>query len=348
MKTDADIVVVGGGPVGLATAIEGRLAGFSVTVVEPRDTPVDKACGEGLMPGAVTALQRLGVRPTGHPIAGIAYVDGRRRVEHRFESGTGMGVRRLRLQEALASRADALGVERIVGAVETIEPDATGVGVTGRGCDGIRGAWLVGCDGLHSTVRRLAGLEGGPVRQNRRRFGLRRHFRLEPWSDVVEVHWTPEVEAYLTPVGPDTVGIAILGPQRVDFAAALAGVPVLGHRFAAAEPVSALRGAGPLLQRTARRTAGRVLLAGDASGYVDALTGEGLCVGFAQARAVVASIAAGDAHAYERSWRSSTRDFRVITGGLVALARSPLRSRIVPMASTSPRAFGAVIERLAR
>ena len=66
MTPDADLLVIGGGPVGLAVAIEGRLAGLSVIVVEPRATPVDKACGEGLMPGAVAALARLGVDPEGH------------------------------------------------------------------------------------------------------------------------------------------------------------------------------------------------------------------------------------------------------------------------------------------
>ena len=71
---DTDVLVVGGGPVGLAAAIEARLAGLSALVLEPRPGPVDKACGEGLMPGALGSLHRLGVDPAGHPLAGLPLV----------------------------------------------------------------------------------------------------------------------------------------------------------------------------------------------------------------------------------------------------------------------------------
>jgi flavin-dependent dehydrogenase len=91
-----------------------------------------------------------------------------------------------------------------------------------------------------------------------------------------------------------------------------------------------------------------VLLVGDASGYVDALTGEGLRVGFAQARSAVLAVVAGDPARYEREWRAETRDFRMLTTALVAAARSPLRSRIVPAAAGLPRLFGGIVDRLAR
>ena len=99
---------------------------------------------------------------------------------------------------------------------------------------------------------------------------------------------------------------------------------------------------------TAARTAGRVLLAGDASGYVDAITGEGLRLGLDQARLAVAAVAADDPARYEREWRRSTRDFRVLTDGLVRAASSPLRGAIVPAASRLPGLYGAIVERLAR
>ncbi|MBD3785130.1 MAG: FAD-dependent monooxygenase, partial [Micrococcales bacterium] len=91
---DCDVLVVGGGPVGLAAAVEARLAGLTATVLEARDGPVDKACGEGLMPGAVAALQRLGVEPEGYPIAGIAYLAPGRSAVARFGGAAGLGVRR--------------------------------------------------------------------------------------------------------------------------------------------------------------------------------------------------------------------------------------------------------------
>ncbi|MCU1577030.1 MAG: monooxygenase [Leifsonia sp.] len=348
MTADVSVLVVGGGPVGLAAAIEARLAGLDVAIIEPRAGAIDKACGEGLMPGAVGALERLGVRPAGHDLAGIAYVSGALRVEHAFRSGPGRGVRRTVLQEALARRAGELGAKWIVGKVSGLENGDAGVTVTGSGFSPIRADWVIGCDGLHSTVRRLAGLAGQEVSGERRRFGIRRHFRVAPWSDLVEVHWTPEVEAYVTPVDAGTVGIALLGPRYLDFTSTLARVPGLADRILGADAASSVRGAGPLRQRTKRRTAGRVLLAGDASGYVDALTGEGLRVGFTQAVAAIRSIAGGDSRPYEREWMRATRDFRVLTSGLVAAARSPLRSRVVPAAVASPSVFGMIVERLAR
>jgi flavin-dependent dehydrogenase len=118
--------------------------------------------------------------------------------------------------------------------------------------------------------------------------------------------------------------------------------------LAGAEPVSELRGAGPLLQRAARRVSGRVLLVGDAAGYVDALTGEGIRLGLAQAHAAVSAIAAENPKRYESDWRQITRDYRLLTGGLLAASRRPaIRHRIVPLADRLPRMYGAIVDRLA-
>lgn len=340
MTHDADVLIAGGGPVGLAAAIEARMAGLSVVVVEPREGPIDKACGEGLMPGALALLARLGVDPAGMQLRGVSYRAAGRRADHRFRSGEGRGVRRTVLQAALAERAAELGVQRVGGRVGGIAQDGSGIAAAG-----IRARWLLGCDGLHSGVRRELGVERAARRA--RRFGLRRHFRVAPWTDLIEVHWSRGVEAYVTPVDARTVGVALLGRQGMDFDRELAGIEELAF-LAGAEPASALRGAGSLRQRAERRVVGRALLVGDASGYVDAITGEGLRLGFAQATAAVAAIAAGRPALYEGEWRRITRDFRVLTGGLVSAASSPLRPAIVPLAAGLPGVYGAVVERLAR
>ncbi|SMQ62788.1 NAD(P)/FAD-dependent oxidoreductase [Agreia sp. VKM Ac-1783] len=344
---EVDVAIVGAGPVGLAAAIEARLAGLSVGVIEPRSFPIDKACGEGLMPGAVDALARLGIHPPGIPIAGFRYTDAIRSAEHRFAGGSGLGVRRTALHDALAARADELGVTRVDTRVSDVVQNAGGVTV-----GDVRASWLFACDGLHSTVRRLSGLERPPrARVDRRRFGLRKHYTIEPWTDLVEVHWVADAEAYVTPLAGGLVGVAVLGPPRTDFDEVLGRIPELNARLRDAGAEEGLRGAGPLRQRSSARSVGRVLLLGDASGYVDALTGEGIRVGLAHARAAVESIVgqpARQAKAYDREWSRVSRDFRVITSGLLAAAQSPLRPLIVPAARAMPALFGAAVERLAR
>jgi flavin-dependent dehydrogenase len=311
-------------------------------VVEPREGPIDKACGEGLMPGALPELRRLGVDPAGMPFHGIAYLDGRRRVEHRFDGGPGRGVRRTTLHRALRERAAELGVTFHAERVDAVHQRAGFVEAAG-----VRADWLLGADGLHSTVARETGLALPPPTA-RRRFGQRRHYAVAPWSEFVEVLWTPAGEFYVTPVGEREVGVALLAARGRQFDDALDAAPDLAARLRGVAAASDLRGAGPLRQRTRGRVAGRALLVGDASGYVDALTGEGLRIGFAQARAAVAAVAHGDPGSYEEAWQRETRDFRRLTGTLVRLAASPLRGAVVPAAAALPRVFAGAVERLAR
>lgn len=347
MTVDTRVLVVGGGPVGLACAIEARLAGLEAIVVEPRTGVIDKACGEGLMPGAVPALARLGVTPRGYPLRGIDYRDGRRSAQYRFLVGNALGVRRTTLHAALLARAQQLGAEFLADRVDGVEQDLRRVRVHTVADREITGDWLLAADGLHSNVARLTGLHQ-PSPRPRRRYGLRKHFAVEPWSDLIEVHWTRLGEIYVTPTADGMVGLALLTRRRVTFEDALAACPELAARVRGAEAVSELRGAGPLRQNTRARTSGRVLLVGDASGYVDALTGEGIRIGIAQARAAVAAVTSGQVTDYERAWNEVTSDFRRLTGALVRVATSPARRLIVPVAHAAPGIFESAVERLAR
>ena len=325
---DTDLLIVGGGPGGLATALHARRQGLSVIVAEQRDGPIDKACGEGLMPGGLAELTSLGVDPAGLPFRGIAYVSETRRAEARFRTGPGRGVRRTTLHAALAARAKEQDTEWIKTRVTDVQQDAHGVTAAG-----IRAKWLVGADGLHSAVRRAVGITttaGTP-----RRYGVRWHFTVPAWSEFVEVYWSRFGEAYVTPVEPDLVGVAILSRGQPD----LAWFPRLARQLDGAGRGQA-RGCGPLRQVVSRRVAGRVLLVGDAAGYEDALTGEGVSLAVKQAGAVVNAIVDDAPASYEASWHRVTRSYRLLTRGLV-LASTPAAARraVVPACSLLPAVF---------
>lgn len=333
---DADLLIAGGGPGGLATALQARRHGLSVIVAEPRDSPIDKACGEGLMPGGLAELTSLGVDPIGMPFHGIAYVSEGRRAQARFRGGPGRGVRRTTLHAALAARAKEQDTDWIRTRVTSVAQDAHGISAAG-----VRTKWLVGADGLHSQVRRAAGIRataGTP-----RRYGVRWHYRVPAWSDFVEVYWSRWGEAYVTPVEPDLVGVAILSRGRPD----LAWFPRLAARLRGAGSGHP-RGCGPLRQVVSRRVAGRVLLVGDAAGYEDALTGEGISLAFKQAAAAVDAIVNETPASYERAWHRITRDYRLLTRALVlGSSPRPVRRAVVPACTLLPTVFGRGVNILA-
>lgn len=335
-----DLLVAGGGPAGLATAIHGARAGLDVVVVERRAGTLDKACGEGMMPHTVAQLARLGVTPPGMPLRGIAYVDRDQRIEAAFRTGPGRGVRRTALHAALQAAARDAGVGFLHSDIGPISQDADSVRA-----GGLQARYLAAADGLHSPIRRALGLSQ-PCR-GPRRWGIRHHVQIAPWSDRVEVHWGPDSEAYVTPVAEDCVGIAILSASRGGFDRHLSEFPALidrvhGHAHGPD------RAAGPLRQKARSRTAGRVLLVGDAAGYVDALTGEGVGMAFGAAELLVNCVATQRTSDYDRQWRAFTRRYRLLTTGLVHAGSVPqIRSRIVPAARTLPRIFAGVVNQLA-
>ena len=336
-----DLIVAGAGPAGLATATYAARAGLEVAVIDRRRGPLDKACGEGLMPHTVAQLEKLGVALHGRPFRGITYLDPGRRVEADFRAGKGLGVRRTALSEALHDAAADAGVRFIHRDIGPVTQDAESVQ-----CGDLRARYLAAADGLHSPIRRALGLEK-PSR-GRRRWGIRRHFVIAPWSDTVEVHWSSATEAYVTPVADDCVGVAVLTTKQGRLDDQLSAFPALAQRVAGAAHSSADRAAGPLRQVVRHRAAGRVMLVGDAAGYVDALTGEGLGIAFGGAELLVASVLADDPAGYDRRWRGMSRRYRMLTAGLLYASEfKPVRAMIVPAASAAPKAFSGIVNLLA-
>lgn len=354
-----DLLVAGGGPAGLAVAIEAARRGLDVLVVERRRLPVDKACGEGLLPLGLRALDELGVLsrldPSGcAPFRSIRWVseDGTA-AEAALPPPHGLGIRRLALSEALGARASELGAEVRQGCAleeHRVEREA----VVARLGDGReeRARLLVAADGSASPLRERAGL--GVASGGVRRFGLRRHFAVAPWSDAVEVHFAEGAEAYLTPVGPRRVGLAILfeGGRSLSFDAWLLRFPRLVDRLASAPADSAVAGAGPLTRRASARTASRMVLAGDAGGSLDAITGEGLSLAFEGARllgaALPEALARGGSReallSWERAVEARYRRRALVVGLVLAMARRPaVRRRSIALLSRHPNLFSRLV-----
>lgn len=352
-----DVAIAGGGPAGLAAAIHAARGGLSVAVFEREEMPRDKACGEGLMPPGLEALDRLGARAQldaadWAPIRGIRYLqeDGSA-LEGRLPGAGGMGVRRTALARVLLDSARAAGVAvHARTSVRKHQVLADGVQV-----ETDSGTWhaavLVAADGLASPLRTAEGLDGatsGP-----RRYGLRQHVRLAPWTDCVEVHLSKHLEAYVTPAGPQRVGVAFLWedgrvPPQISWDALVQRVPALAARLRDAEADSTPRGAGPLRRRALARVRPRFVLLGDAAGYVDAITGEGLSLALVCAEALGAclpeAVARGGEPAsfrpYVRTCEREYRRYALVAGSVLFLARHPSARRFVLAAlGTRPASF---------
>ncbi len=338
----ADVVVIGGGPAGLVAALAARRGGFEVCVVDRGVPPLDKACGEGLMPDGVAALRRLGVRlgaEQGAPFRGIRILDGRHVAEAAFPGEAGVGIRRTRLHQVLVESALDAGVTTAWRAKATaIESKGVRIGERLIEC-----RWIIGADGVDSQTRRWAGMEAN--RESGRRFGLRLHYRVKPWTDFVEVHCSGDEQAYVTPVGAEEVCVALLGrAQEVGFADLAVRFPRLGERLKAAEPTSAARGAFTGMLRLRRVTSGNVALVGDASAAIDAITGDGLALAFRQAAALGEALRQGDLSPYEARHRRICRPPFLMEHLLLFMARHEgLRKLALQTLAERPAIFNRLL-----
>jgi 2-polyprenyl-6-methoxyphenol hydroxylase-like FAD-dependent oxidoreductase len=339
---ETDVFVVGGGPAGLAAAIAARRRGFEVVVADSAQPPIDKACGEGLMPDGVAALARLGVAADvshGFPFHGIRFVEDGSSAEARFPAAHGLGIRRPVLHRLLIERALADGVV-IRWATPVSAVDAGAVSADGQT---VRCRWVIGADGTNSRLRRWAALE--PGWSSAVRVGLRRHFRVASWTDCVEVHWRDRCQAYVTPVGPDEICIALIGCRAgLRFADLPALFPEIGRRLGDAEPTSAMRGALSVSTRLRRVVRGRLALIGDASGSVDAITGEGLSLTFRQAAILAEALSKNDSSIYQAAHQRIGRMPLLMSRLMLGLGgRASVRRSALRVLARHPRTFNRLL-----
>ena len=342
ISDSADVFVAGGGPAGLAAAIAARQAGFRVIVADYQQPPIDKACGEGLMPEGVEALRQLGVHipfSVSRPFAGIRFIGEEHRVDARFPSGQGVAMRRTALHSLLLDRATELGVEfRWRTGVTAL--NANGVIAGGKL---IQTKWIVGADGSASIVRRLAGLERWIFHS--RRFGFRRHFRVAPWSSYTEIYWGKGCQAYVTPVSPREISVAVLSRNpRLRVNHVLRQMPELASRLQGADATTTERGTVSGNGALWRIHRGRTVLTGDASGTVDAITGDGLSIAFRQALALSSALKAGDLSSYVAAHRRLAVRPLLMSFLLLSLDRYPwLRKRALGALADDPKFFEGLL-----
>lgn len=368
----ADAVVIGAGPAGISAALQLSRRGHDVLLLDKVAFPRDKVCGEGLMPHGLAALEALGladaVRRAGAvPFVGIRYTAGDWVAQGCFPGGkVGLGVRRLRVDGALLAACEAeprlmvwpstraVSIERVDGAWQV---DTTN-GI-------VRAPLIIGADGLHSWTRRQLGLDGAA--RARRRYGVRSHWRLAAGISApthVEVFLLAGgVEVYITPVATDEVNIALLCER--DAVRALSD-DLLGGLLAQARSVDALRSlldgavplnrpgvTGPLWQTPRDIVADGALLVGDAAGFLDALTGEGMSVGLASATAAAAvggaALRRGDVsrqalRPYATQRRAAVRELELLTEIVVRGVRyRALAHRVVRQLARHPELFDQVL-----
>jgi flavin-dependent dehydrogenase len=342
MVKATDVFIIGGGPAGLAAAIAARQRGFDVIVADGSQPAIDKPCGEGLMPDGRQALGKLGISipaENSHSFRGIRFVSGDLSVEASFPNGSGIGVRRTVLHGIMVERAAAAGVSLLWQTPVTgLHPDGVLLG-----SELVRSRWIVGADGGCSLVQRWAGLDR--YASNSIRFAFRRHYRVPPWSDCMELHWGPRCQVYVTPIAADEICVALISRDpHLRLNAALAAFPQLAARLQGALQTSSERGAISATRKLRHVYHGRVALIGDASGAVDAITGEGLCLSFRQAEVLAECFETGDLRHYQQVHRKLARRPALMARLMLTLDwKTSFRQRVMRAFRSDPRLFGRML-----
>lgn len=343
--TMVDVLIAGGGPAGSALAIQLGRMGFGVELFERASFPREKPCGEGMMPGGLAALLRLGVGGTlgGAPFGGVRFHFRKQVATGRFPTGhgvpiTGRGMRRRHLDWTLFDEAArTTGVAAFVGArVEgPVVRNGRVVGLMVEGSERLA-TLVVGADGPHSRLRHALSLD---IPSREKWVGMRAHFRLangQAQSKWVDVYHRQGYELYVTPLPGQEVLVAVLartaairGKIEDQFRIWCGAEEKLAERLDGAEQVSELMAISPLSGRARRSFLPGFVLLGDAAGFTDPITGGGMTHALLAAELLAKAVAhqfgkgQGWLAQFDHKRRAMLRDFQLLTRLLVTLTRHP-------------------------
>ncbi|MGH2633125.1 MAG: NAD(P)/FAD-dependent oxidoreductase [Tepidiformaceae bacterium] len=338
-----DVVVVGASLAGVSTAIHLRRLGHRVTLLDRATVPRRKPCGEGLFPLGVRALRELGdfeaLIASARPLHGVRFNAGGSISTASLGGQPGLGIRREPLGSALLTAATDAGVVIRTGTMVTALRLRSGrVEAVDTSAGPVAARAFVAADGLQSSLRRMAGLDG-PLGS---RYGVTAHVVLQrELEPLVDIFFERGFELYVTPVGGRSANAALLlrraamtpfaGRVREAFIDLLTAHPSFTAGF---ELEDAPIVAGPFQRRCTRAWRANLVLAGDAAGFFDGISGEGmsaaLCSGPLAAQAVHDYLATGSYapfRAYDRARQALARNSDLLARVSLALSRNHVVAR---------------------
>lgn len=375
-----DVLVIGGGPAGATAAFQLATSGLGVTLIDRAHFPRDKVCGESLSPGAIARLQSIGMWPGANSAETSGALESMqiRGMQLRSPGGTtfrgryqggqggvGLAVRRTVLDHELLKMTRIRGARVIEGmeatAVEITSGGAAVVTVREGGhasTTRMEARRVIVADGRRSFVARQLGfIDAAPPPRGRSRFAVRAHCdNVAGLSDFAEMQVGAGGYCGIAPLSLSTANVCYvlfgdrleMGPDTIesDFRRDLGRFPEVARRLESARLQGPVRIAGPLRLRSRRQSFGPFIACGDATGFLDPFTGEGIAhaiaTGVLAAAAVGASLRGhgGAFPAYEREVRSLRR-----IKGAAALVLHGMVSR--PALANSAAAAFASMPRLA-
>ena len=360
---DADVAVIGAGPAGAAAALFAARRGHRVIVLDKQDFPRDKPCGEGLMPGGRPVLRELGLEDAvvsggAPPLQGIQFgLAGEPPASVPFPAHdggqAGLGIRRLTF--------DAQLVDALVHHPQIEFRPQTEARDVRRGADGmasvvtaageVRARFVAVADGLRSSLRHRLGWTVGPRPPHR--YGIVAHWvmdaRIDPW---VRITFDQGLEVYEGPVEGNQRMVALLcyQDQMRDFGGRLESryreiAQSLRPGLRDADLVGSVTAVGPFWYSASTVADRGIFLVGDAAGFTDPITAEGIATGLRQARAFATSLASADPErAYRQAHRRLTKDPHRVAALLLRLSRTPaLVARATRSHGESPQTLAKVL-----